>query len=86
MNDHLAREQLIELVEKIQKADGTEDEIHGWLMQVRRNVPDPNVSNLIFYYDSGRMSEGDMNLSAEEIIDRALAYKPIILGPATEPD
>jgi len=84
MGDRLTREQLIELVEKIQQAAGTEDEIHGWLTQVEHNVPDPNVSNLIFYYDNGRMSKADKNLSAEEVIDRALAYKPIILGPATE--
>jgi hypothetical protein len=36
------------------------------------NVPHPDASNLIFYHKP--------RLTTEEIVDKALAYKPIILG------
>jgi hypothetical protein len=73
--NNLSREQMIELVEKIQQADGTQEEIDVWQLLVERNVPYPALSDLI--YGSAE------DLSAEEIVDRALAYKPILLGPVT---
>jgi len=44
---------------------------------LRKNVPDPSVSNLIFWNDE--------ELSPEEIVDRALNYRPIVL-PAADKD
>ena len=71
MADNLTREQLIELVEKIQRAEGTEEEVAQWVNTLRRHVPDPQVSNYIFW--------SDPQMNPEEIVDRALAYKPIQL-------
>ena len=38
---------------------------------LERNVPHPAVTDLIFYSDE--------NLTAEELVQRALAYRPIQL-------
>jgi hypothetical protein len=63
--------QLVELVGKLQRSEGTEDEQMGWLLLLDRNVPHPAISDLIYH------SEGE--LTAEEIVEQALAYKPIQL-------
>ncbi|HEX9509494.1 MAG TPA: hypothetical protein VF939_03365 [Puia sp.] len=65
----MTREELIELVKKISTADGTEDEINKMVELLKQNVPDPRVTNHIFYAE----------LTPEEVVDRALAYKPIQL-------
>lgn len=77
MGDTLTRNQLVDLVAKLQRAEGTEAEKDAWLTLIERNVSDPEVGNLIFH------SKED--LTPEEVIERAFAYRPIILGPATEP-
>jgi hypothetical protein len=65
----MTREELIDLVKEIMAAEGTEEEIDQKLSLLRKNVPHPRVSNLIYHDD----------LSAEEVVDKALAYKPIQL-------
>lgn len=72
MAERLNREQLIALVTRIIDADGTEEEINDMITLLERNVPHPEVSDLIFY------SEEDM--TAEQMVDSALAYKPMRLG------
>ncbi len=67
----LSRDELIRLVERIRAANGTEDEIHEWLMLARRSVVDPQMGNYI--------NHPDREMSAEEVVDRALAYKPLQL-------
>ena len=65
----MTREELVELVKKIAAVDGTEEEIDNMLELLKKNVPDPRVSNYIFH----------TNLTPEEIVDKALAYRPIQL-------
>jgi hypothetical protein len=65
----LSREELIDLVASIQNAEGTEEEIDEKLTLLKANVPDPNVLNLIFHAE----------LSPEEVVDKAMSYKPILL-------
>ena len=65
----MEREELIELVDKIMKCEGTEDEIDNMIEVLRKNVIDPEVTNYIFYEEN----------TPEEVVDKALAYKPIIL-------
>jgi hypothetical protein len=66
----MTREQLIELVKKIQPVEGhSEEEIHEMVHLFIKNVPDPNAYENIFHSD----------FAAEEIVDKALAYKPIQL-------
>lgn len=70
----LARDQLVALVGKVQRGEGTEEEISAWLTLIERNVPHPEVRDLIYGTNAA--------LLPEEIVARALAYKPVILGPA----
>ena len=63
------REELIQLVDRIMKCEGTEEEQDALLEVLEKNVIDPQVSDYIFYEEN----------TPEEVIDKALAYKPIIL-------
>ena len=74
MVEKLSRKQLIELVEKLLSNEGTEQQDDEWLHLVKCNVPHPRMNNLIYRTD----------LSAEEIIDQALAYEPVPLGPSSK--
>lgn len=65
----MTREELISLVERIMKCQGTEKEIDEMIKLLEENVLDPEVSNYIFYEEN----------TPEEVVDKALAYKPIIL-------
>ena len=71
MAETLSREELIELVRRIMNAEGTEEELDTWEETLEQNVTDPAVSDYIFY--------PDRDMTAEEIVDRALSYKPIQL-------
>lgn len=71
--EKLSRSELIELVKKICDAEGTEEEQEDMMSLLQANVPHPEVSDLIYY------PPDDAELSPEEIVDRALAYKPIQL-------
>ena len=63
------RTELIDLVSKIIKCEGTEEEIDNMILLLEENVVYPDISDLIFYDEK----------SAEEIVDIALSYKPIQL-------
>lgn len=65
------RRELIDLVSKIKNCEGTEEEIDNMIVLLEENVIYPDISDLIFYNEK----------SAEEIVDIALAYKPIQLLP-----
>lgn len=79
MEQQMSRDGLIRLVERLLNGQGTEDEQTEWLALLQHNVPDPDVSRYIYYYDNGHMNPEDKDLSAEAIVDRALAYRPIQL-------
>lgn len=65
----MTREELIKLVEEIMMWEGTEEELTKKLDIFKKNVPHPNPINLIYWDD----------LTAEEVVDKALSYKPIQL-------
>ncbi len=67
----MEKEELIDLVQKIMEANGNEEELDNCMLMVEANVPHPRVSDLIFY--------SKVELTPEEIIEKALAYKPILL-------
>ncbi|MBP1161119.1 MULTISPECIES: bacteriocin immunity protein [Rhodococcus] len=73
MGDHeaLGRDELVGIVRQLQEAKGTEQEQDRLLEVLLANVPDPNVSDLIYWPVS--------TLTPEEIVDRALAYRPFTL-------
>ncbi|UGT44130.1 hypothetical protein LTV02_12385 [Nocardia yamanashiensis] len=70
----LDREHLIELVGLIQNAAGSEKQLDEWLGRIQDSVSDPNISDYIFWDFT------EPPLTAEQIVDRALAYRPIVLG------
>ena len=65
----MSRDDLIELVDKIMKCEGTEEEVDNMIEVLKRNVLDPEVTYYIFYEEN----------TPEQVVDKALAYKPIIL-------
>ena len=68
----MEKEQLIEIVKRLQTADFASVEEGRELLQIlKRNVIHPAVSNLIFW--------NIPELSAEEIVEKALSYKTIPL-------
>ncbi|APM39450.1 bacteriocin immunity protein [Clostridium kluyveri] len=71
MLEKLTREELISLVSKIVECEGTEEEIDEMIEIVKRNVPHPEVSDLIYWNEE--------ELTPKQIVDIALAYKPIQL-------
>ena len=73
----MTKDEIVQAVRRIIDADGTESELEGLLALVEQNVPHPSVSDLIFYPPNG------IELSAEEIVNAALAYQPIELGRST---
>ena len=68
----LSKKELINLVKRIIQVDGSEEEINEMINVLKKNVPHPSVTDLIFY------SEDDM--TAEEIIEKALSHPSIPLS------
>jgi hypothetical protein len=70
MSNHLY---LIDLVRKLMNTEGTEDELDEMLTELQQQLPHAEISNLI-YWD-------DRDLTPEQIVEEALAARPIILPP-----
>lgn len=68
-HEKLSRDELIDLVRKIIDCDGSEEEIDEMIFLLEENVVDPEIINYIYYDDK----------TPEEIVELALAYKPIQL-------
>ena len=68
-HEKLSRDELIDLVRKIINCDGSEEEIDEMIFLLEENVVDPEIINFIYYDDK----------TPEEIVELALAYKPIQL-------
>ncbi|RRR72241.1 MAG: hypothetical protein EI684_10370 [Candidatus Viridilinea halotolerans] len=76
MTPKLNKSELIELVDKLLQAEGSEEEEAQWLELIKRNVSDPNVIGLIYWSNQYGLSEEP---SAKEIVEKAISYKPIAL-------
>jgi hypothetical protein len=63
------RIELIDLVKLITDAEGTDAEIEQKIYELKQHILDPQVTNYVFYDD----------LTPEEIVDKALKYRPIQL-------
>lgn len=68
----LDRTELIAIVQRIMDADGTESEIDALIDTAESNVPHPGLTDLIFWPQDGHEP------TAEQVVDVALAYRPII--------
>lgn len=69
----MTRAELVDLVSRIMSADGSEQELDELLRLLKRNVPHPEVTDLIFH----PLRE----MTPEEVVETALSYRPIELGP-----
>ena len=68
----LTKEELVQLVTKIYNCEAdTEEEIEQLIDIFEQNVPYQNISNLIY----GKNNK----LTPEEIVEKALAHKPVII-------
>ncbi|MBO4159563.1 e9imm peptide [Micromonospora antibiotica] len=68
----LTRDEAVALVERIMRLDYADDgELNYWLDRLARDLVCPDVSDLIFTTTP--------ELTATEVVDRALAYRPIVL-------
>lgn len=65
----MQRQVLVELIRKIQHCEGTEEEADNDIDLLCRSVGDPQAANYIYYEE----------LSAEEIADKIISYKPLQL-------
>ena len=76
-------EELLELVTRVSGAAGAEHELHFWLRLLEANLPDPRLSDLIFWPDEYFGDGGSSReLSPKEILDIALAANPTDGGHA----
>lgn len=71
----MTRDELVELVRRIQRVDGSEEEISRMVLTLKASVAHPAVSDLIFW--------SEKELTAEEIVDEALAYEIVAMPPPT---
>lgn len=70
----MRRDEMVQLVEQIVGCDGTEAEIDAKIMLSEKSTVCPDVIDLMFHHEP--------ELTAEEVVDAILAYKPIQLpGP-----
>jgi hypothetical protein len=78
----MTRDELIELGKRIVAGEGTENELDELIAIFNRNVPYPHGANLFYWpenYDCRTMIMSEHELTVEEIVDKCLAYKPILL-------
>lgn len=78
----MTREELIELARKIVNHQGTEEEVEEMFDIFSKNVPHPSGAHLFYYpenYDKRKHNISEYSPTIEEVVDKALGYKPIIL-------
>ncbi len=78
----MTRQELIELGNKIVSGEGTEEEHDNLCRLFSDNVPHPNGANLFYYpenYNARKDKILDYNPTVEEVVDKCLSYKPILL-------
>ncbi|MEU5715855.1 e9imm peptide [Streptomyces sp. NPDC020403] len=71
----MSRAEAVALVQRIMDADcASDDEVDGWLDRLDRALacPSGHVGELIFW-------PPERELSADEVVDRTRAYRPIAL-------
>lgn len=75
--NNLSRFELIQLVRKVAEGEcSSESERDKLINIIEANIPAPDITSFIFHHEP--------ELTPEEIVDKALAYKPIILGPSSK--
>lgn len=67
MSEKLSKDELVELVKKIGNPKQSDEKVNEYIEILEENVPHPAPSDLIFWNDE--------DLSPEEVVEIALAYK-----------
>ncbi|MGN7393432.1 bacteriocin immunity protein [Peribacillus frigoritolerans] len=67
MSKKLSKEELVELVNKICNPQLSDEEVSEYIEILEDNIPHPAPSDVIFWNDE--------DLSPEEVVEIALAYK-----------
>jgi hypothetical protein len=67
----MADAEILVMIARLQRGEGSDDEVGGWMEQLERATGCPNISDLIFY--------GDPSDTPEVILRKARQYKPIQL-------
>lgn len=78
----MTREELIELGKQIIAPDTDEEKVSRLMELFDANVPHPEGSSLFYYpekYNARTDYLSHYNPSVEEVVDKCLSYKPIIL-------
>ncbi len=79
MNKRLDREELVALVETIFRCEASEEKLEEMQGILEKNLIDLELSNYMYW--------SNPQMTAEEVVDKALAFKPIILpGPDGSPE
>ncbi len=79
--DETARERAIQLAEALLTGEGDDEAIGAAVRELEQLVPDPRVSDLIFWPSHHERSAGldPAELTAEKIVDLASEYRPFAL-------
>jgi hypothetical protein len=78
----MTREELLELGKKIVGRECTEAEQSQMMELFNANVPHPEGATLFFWpenYDSRTMDISKYDPTVEEVVDKCLSYRPVIL-------
>jgi Colicin immunity protein / pyocin immunity protein len=75
LNRITEKSEMVALVQRIIDIRYAEEELHDLMDQLKRSTGCPDVSDLIFW--------PQRPMTAAEIVDAALAHRPIILGDQT---
>ncbi|MGK2856001.1 MAG: hypothetical protein ACSLFQ_02215 [Thermoanaerobaculia bacterium] len=79
-----SRTELVELARRILKSAGSGEQIEAWAEEFEAAVLMPDASMLLLWPENHVPKGVDPSTyepNAEEIVERVLAYQPIILGP-----
>lgn len=74
----LSREEMITLVRKIMRAEGTEEELYANITVFRANCLHPDGTNLIFWPHGPTHDPTKPEPTAEEIVDKAMSQSWVI--------
>ena len=71
----ITRAELVEMARRVMENEGEEHEVSFWLGMLEKNLPDPDVVNLI-YWPGEYFGDGDNSreMTPEQVIDTALSY------------
>lgn len=81
----MERKDLIVLGYKIINCEGSEEEINKWIITFNNNVTHPDGAGLFYYPENYNARKDDIskyNPTVEEVVDKALNYKPTIIPPS----